>query len=61
MAKVNENFLKLQGSYLFSTVGKKVAEYQKAHPDKNVIRLGNRRRAPAASRSCGCGAASGSG
>lgn len=40
MAKVNENFLKLQGSYLFSTVGKKVAEYQKAHPDKNVIRLG---------------------
>ena len=27
MARVNENFLKLPGSYLFSTVGKKVREY----------------------------------
>lgn len=40
MAKVNENFLKLPGSYLFSTVGKKVREYQEANPDKKVIRLG---------------------
>ncbi len=28
MARINENFLKLPGSYLFSTVGKKVAAYQ---------------------------------
>ena len=37
--KVNENFLKLEGSYLFSTVAKKQREYQQAHPDKEVIRL----------------------
>lgn len=40
MARVNENFLKLPGSYLFSTVGKKVREYEKANPEKEVIRLG---------------------
>ena len=37
--KVNENFLKLEGSYLFSTDAKKQREYQQAHPDKEVIRL----------------------
>lgn len=37
--KVNEKFLKLEGSYLFSTVAKKQREYQQAHPDKEVIRL----------------------
>jgi len=37
--KVNENFLKLEGSYLFSTVAKKQREYQQAHPDKEVIRF----------------------
>lgn len=40
MARVNENFLKLPGSYLFSTVGKKVKAYQEANPEKKVIRLG---------------------
>ena len=40
MAKINENFLKLQNSYLFSTISKKVEEYQKKHPDKKIIRLG---------------------
>lgn len=40
MSRVNENFLKLPGSYLFSTVGKKVREYQQANPDREVIRLG---------------------
>lgn len=39
MFKVNENYLKLPGSYLFSTVGKKQRAYQEAHPDKKVIRL----------------------
>ncbi len=37
--KANENFLKLESSYLFSTVAKKQKEYQQANPDKEVIRL----------------------
>ena len=40
MVKVNENFEKIQASYLFSTVAKKVAEFQKNNPDKKVIKLG---------------------
>ena len=40
MYKINENFQKLPGSYLFSTIGKKVAAYQQANPDKEIIRLG---------------------
>ncbi len=40
MFKLNDNYLKLPGSYLFSTVGKKVKAYSKAHPDKKIIRLG---------------------
>ncbi len=40
MVKVNENYLKLPGSYLFSTIGKKVAAFTAAHPDKKIIRLG---------------------
>ena len=40
MVKVNENYLKLQGSYLFSTIGKKVAAFTAANPEKKVIRLG---------------------
>lgn len=40
MAFVNENFLKLTPSYLFSDIAKKVAAYKKANPDKRVIRLG---------------------
>lgn len=40
MAKINDNYLKLQGSYLFSTIGKKVREYEAAHPEKKIIRLG---------------------
>lgn len=37
--KINENFLKIESSYLFSTVAKKQREYQESHPDKEVIRL----------------------
>lgn len=37
--KINDNFLKIEGSYLFATVAKKQQEYQKANPDKEVIRL----------------------
>ncbi|MDD7210355.1 MAG: LL-diaminopimelate aminotransferase [Lachnospiraceae bacterium] len=41
MFKVNENYLKLPGSYLFSTIAKKVAAYKEANPDKaDVISLG---------------------
>lgn len=40
MFYINENFLGLQNSYLFSTVAKKVAEFQKNNPDKKVIKLG---------------------
>ena len=39
MFKANENYLKLPGSYLFSTVGRKQREYSEAHPDKKIIRL----------------------
>ena len=39
MFRINENYLKLPGSYLFSTVARKQREYLEAHPDKNVIRL----------------------
>ncbi|HAG69357.1 MAG TPA: LL-diaminopimelate aminotransferase, partial [Lachnospiraceae bacterium] len=40
MTRINNNFLKLPGSYLFSTIGKKIREYEAAHPGKRVIRLG---------------------
>ncbi len=40
MFKVNDNYLKLPGSYLFSTIGKKVREYKAANPDREVISLG---------------------
>ncbi len=39
MAKLNDNYLKLPGSYLFSTVARKVREFQEANPDKQVIKL----------------------
>lgn len=40
MFKVNENYLKLPGSYLFSTIAKKVNAYTAEHPEANIIRLG---------------------
>lgn len=40
MFKLNDNYLKLPGSYLFSTIGKKVKAYSDQHPDKKIIRLG---------------------
>ncbi len=40
MFRINENYIKLPGSYLFSTIGKKVSVYSTAHPDKKIIRLG---------------------
>ena len=40
MVTVNHNYLKLPGSYLFSTIGKKVRAYKEEKPDKEVISLG---------------------
>ena len=40
MVKVNDNYAKLPGSYLFSTIGKKVNAYAASNPDKKIIRLG---------------------
>lgn len=40
MAQVNDNFLKLAPSYLFSDIARKVSAYKAAHPDKKIIRLG---------------------
>ena len=40
MSYINENFLKLQENYLFSTVAKKVAKYSKENPGKDIIKLG---------------------
>ena len=40
MVKVNENYLKLPGSYLFSTIARKVNEYSAKNPDKKLIRMG---------------------
>lgn len=40
MSLLNENYLKLPGSYLFSTIAKKVAAYQQEHPNEDIIRLG---------------------
>ena len=38
--KINENFLKLPSNYLFSTIAQKIAAYQQAHPQADIIRLG---------------------
>ena len=40
MYSVNENYLKLPGSYLFSNIAKKVAAFSAANPDAPIIRLG---------------------
>lgn len=40
MYKINDNYQKLPGSYLFSTIAKKVNAYSEANPDKKIIRLG---------------------
>ena len=40
MFQINDNYQKLPGSYLFSTIAKKVAAFTAANPDKTIIRLG---------------------
>ena len=40
MIRINSNFLKLPGSYLFSEIAKHVKAYREVHPEKHVIELG---------------------
>ena len=40
MARANEDYLKLPGSYLFTEVGRKVREYKAQHPEADIISLG---------------------
>ena len=40
MIKINENYKKLQASYLFSDIAKRVAAFQKENPEKEVIKMG---------------------
>ena len=40
MIRINENYLKLRPSYLFSEISRRVAAFQEAHPGKDIIRLG---------------------
>ena len=40
MVRINDNYLKLRASYLFSETGRRTREYQAAHPDAKLIRLG---------------------
>ena len=37
MITINEHYLKLQSSYLFSTISKKVTSFQKENPNKKII------------------------
>lgn len=40
MVKVNEHYLQLPGSYLFSEIARRVNTYKASHPEAEVIRLG---------------------
>jgi LL-diaminopimelate aminotransferase len=40
MITINEHYLKLQASYLFSDIAKRVAAFQQLHPDRDIIKLG---------------------
>ena len=40
MIQINENYLKIQASYLFTEIAHRVSEFQKANPEAKIIRLG---------------------
>lgn len=40
MATINNNYMKLPGSYLFAEIARRVAAYKEAHPEADIIRLG---------------------
>lgn len=40
MNKINDNFNKLPGSYLFAEINRRIGSYQEAHPEAKIIRMG---------------------
>ncbi|WP_321366533.1 LL-diaminopimelate aminotransferase [uncultured Desulfuromusa sp.] len=40
MARINDNYLKLQAGYLFPEISRRISEFTQAHPEAKVIRLG---------------------
>ena len=40
MAKINNDYCKLRGSYLFSDIARRVREFEAANSDAKIIRLG---------------------
>ncbi len=40
MFEINENYLQLNESYLFSTIARKVEQFSTKHPEADIIRLG---------------------
>ena len=40
MIRINDHYLKLKASYLFSDIAKRVSAFQQANPDRDIIRLG---------------------
>ncbi|MBN1797993.1 MAG: LL-diaminopimelate aminotransferase [Spirochaetales bacterium] len=40
MIRVNENYLKLQSSYLFSEISKRITAFRESHPEREIIKLG---------------------
>ncbi|HEV8473595.1 MAG TPA: LL-diaminopimelate aminotransferase [Methylomirabilota bacterium] len=40
MARINDNYLRLKSSYLFSEIARRIKAFQEAHPEAKLIRLG---------------------
>ena len=40
MARVNENYAKLPGSYLFAEIARRTSAYAEAHPEAKLIKMG---------------------
>jgi len=40
MIRLNDHYFKLQASYLFADIGRRVAAYQAEHPQRDIIKLG---------------------
>ncbi len=40
MALINDNFIKIPSTYLFSEIAKRVAQHKEAHPEAKIIRMG---------------------
>ena len=40
MFKINENYLELQGSYLFSEIAKRERKFREENKDADIIKLG---------------------